>query len=323
MFSQVLHTNSTNVRSRNALITAARFAWQRVSLRVASALAPEKAVETAVRLFSTPPRYPHTPAEVQFLANGERFAVQAGTVTLAAWRFGNALRPAIMVSHGWGGRGAQLRSFVKPLVEAGYQVVLFDHAGHGQSGGGEATLVHFIEGLDAMVQAVEAPGVKVAGMIGHSLGAAAVAAWLNSNGREMRVVLVAPPTSVERYSGFFARRLGISESVRRAMQERIERRYNKRWQEFELPQSVAKTRAQLLVVHDAHDDYVGIASGLALARAWKGARFVRTEGLGHRAILRDPTIVRDAADFIADRVVFAPAPARGESSAFAEPAPIA
>jgi pimeloyl-ACP methyl ester carboxylesterase len=228
----------------------------------------------------------------------------------------------VIASHGWGGRGAQLRSFVKPLVDSGYQVILFDHAGHGVSGGGEATLVHFIQDLDAVAGAVEARGAKVAAMIGHSLGAAAIGAWLNANAREMRTVLIAPPTSVERYSGFFARRLGLREPVRRAMQERIERRHGRRWQEFELPQSVANVAAAALIVHDADDSFVSIASGLALARAWRDARFVRTQGLGHRAVLRDATVVRDAVDFIADRVVFAPAPGRGETSPFAAPAPL-
>lgn len=322
MSSQALTSNSTNVRNPGPLQAVASLAWHRLSLAVAATFAPEKAADTAARLFSTPPRYAHTAAELEMLETGTRFDVRVGFVTLAAWRFGREEAPAVVLSHGWGGRGAQLRSFVAPLVAAGYQVVLFDHAGHGLSGGSEATLVHFIQALDAVAAALEAKGVKLAGLVGHSLGAAAAGAWLNTTQREVRAVLVAPPTSVERYSGFFARRLGLREPLRRAMQERIERRYGRRWQEFELPHSVANVRAAALVVHDAEDSAVAIASGLALARAWRGARFVRTRGLGHRAVLRDASVVRDAVDFIADRVVFPPAPARGETSAYAGPAPI-
>jgi pimeloyl-ACP methyl ester carboxylesterase len=107
------------------------------------------------------------------------------------------------------------------------------------------------------------------------------------------------------------------------MQQRFERRLGHRWDEFELPQSVARVRAKALVVHDAGDREVSPAGGLALARAWPGARFVRTEGLGHRAILRDAQVVIDAVDFIADRVVFPQPPRKGEASAYFEPAPIA
>lgn len=139
--------------------------------------------------------------------------------------------------------------------------------------------------------------------------------------RELRAVLIAPPTSVERYSGFFARKLGIPEPVRRAMQERFERSLGQRWSQFELPQAVADVRAKALVIHDAGDREVAQAGGIALARAWPGARFSGTRGLGHRLILRDATVVRDAVDFLAGEVEFAPPPPRG-AAAFGAPAPI-
>jgi pimeloyl-ACP methyl ester carboxylesterase len=323
MSSPSLSMISTNVRYLNAFSRAATLAWHRVNLAIVSALAPEKAVDTAVRLFSTAPRYAHTARELELLKSGARYDVTMGFSRLAVWRFGDADRRAVVLCHGWGGRGAQLREFVKPLLEAGYQVALFDHAGHGMSQGAEASLVHFIRGLDAVVGKIEGAGAQVVGLVGHSLGAAAVASWLNSTQREIRSVLVAPPTSLERYSGFFARRFGIREPVRRAMQEHFERRHGQRWNAFELPQSVARVRASALVIHDESDRDVSIASGMALARAWRDARFVRTHGLGHRAILRNAEVVRDSIDFLGDHVVFPPPPASGEVSAYREPAPIA
>ncbi len=308
--------NSTNVRNKAA------FAWNRARLSIASIVAPERAMEIAARLFATPPRFAHTPREQELLATGERFDVDAPDGRLAAWRFGRADRPAVIVSHGWGGRGAQFRAFVPALLDADYQVIVFDHAGHGLSEGGESSLIHFMRDVGAVVSHVEIRGAKVVAMIGHSLGAAAAGAWLNTSRREMRVVLVAPPTSVARYFGWFARRLGLPESLRAQLQGRFERRLGHRWDEFELPQSVRNVRATALVVHDAGDREVSPASGLALAREWPGARFLRTEGLGHRAILRDPQVVADAVDFIVDRVVFAPPPRKGEAKAYFEPSPI-
>jgi pimeloyl-ACP methyl ester carboxylesterase len=308
--------NSTNVRS------IWTYAWTRLNLAVTAALAPAKAVDTAARLFATPPRHDHTPRELELLSTGTRYAVASAHGPLAAWRFGRADRPAVVLVHGWGGRGAQLRAFVPELLDAGFQVILFDHAGHGYSGAGQSSLVHFIAGLEAVIAEADARGVKIAGLVGHSLGAAAIGTWLNQTRRAIHAVLIAPPTSVERYSGHFARRLGISEPVRHAMQERFERTLGRRWSDFELPHAVANVRAPALVIHDAGDREVPHASGLALARTWKGARFVRTEGLGHRLILRDPAVVRDAVDFLEGEVVFAPPPASGERRAFNAPAPI-
>jgi pimeloyl-ACP methyl ester carboxylesterase len=270
---------------------------------VTSALAPEAAVDIAARLFTTPPRFAHTPAELELLEQGARFDVPSSVGRLAAWRFGDASRAAIITSHGWGGRGAQFRAFVPAFVDAGYQVIVFDHAAHGLSSGTEATLVHFIQGLEAVVGGVESNGARVAGVIGHSLGAAAATGWLNESRREMRAVLVAPPISLQRYSRFFARRVGITEPIRRAMQERFERRFGKPWDDFELPKSVERIQARALVIHDEHDRDVVIASGQALARAWPDAKFLRTQGLGHHRILRDPAVVADAVNFVSTACV--------------------
>jgi pimeloyl-ACP methyl ester carboxylesterase len=310
-------TNSTNVRNSLAAVL------QRVELALAARLDRARAVEIAARLFCTPPRFAHTARELELLSTGTRYTVASKHGAIAAWQFGNPARDAVVLAHGWGGRGAQLGAFVPALLEAGYQVILFDNVSHGASEGSTASIVHFWHGLEAVVGAAERAGTRIAGFVGHSMGAASIAAWLNETRRETRVVLVAPPISVERYSGYFARRAGIAEPVRRAMQERIERALGRRWSEFELPQSVANVRAAALVVHDRGDEEVSFGSGLRLARAWKDARLVATDGLGHNRILRDPDVVRDAVDFIANRVVFAPPPAKGETSPYAAPAAIA
>ena len=312
----VASLNSTNVRH------AVAYAWHRLQLSVASALAPRRAVALAARLFATPPGIPHTEKERAFLEAGEGGIATAEGMTLATWRYGDAHDPVVILSHGWGGRGAQLRSFVQPLRERGFQVVLFDHVGHGASPGEAATLVHFVRGLDAVARAQEARGATIAGVLGHSLGAAAAIAWLNDTQRDLRAVLVASPISVERYSAFFARRFGIGESVRRAMQDHFERALGKPWRDFELPQGVARVRAKALVVHDEGDHDVSFGAGVQLARALPGCGFLATRGLGHRAILREAGVTRDAADFIAGRVAFAPPPSPGQRRAWDAPAPL-
>lgn len=300
MQAQALLPNSTNVRNAMAL------AWTRLQLGVSSAMAPRKAAEKAQKLFMTPPRIAHPQRERELLATGRGFVVQAGLARLAAWRFGRADRPAILLSHGWGGRGAQFRAFVPALVDAGFQAIVFDHAAHGHSEGHEASLVHFIRDLEAVASALEEKGTKIVGAIGHSLGAAALGGWLKKTGRTDRVVLIAPPNSVQRYSRRFARHLGLSERVRQEMQKGIEQRLETPWSDFELPGAVAGIEAPALVIHDTDDREVPAASGLSVARAWQDARWVETQGLGHRRILRDATVVRDAIDFLKDEVRFSP-----------------
>jgi hypothetical protein len=58
----------------------------------------------------------------------------------------------------------------------------------------------------------------------------------------------------------------------------------------------------LLVVHDRDDNEVPWQDGAIIARAWPDAVFSSTGGIGHRRILRDPSVIRAVATFVAERV---------------------
>ncbi len=308
--------NSTYVLIRRYLRTSIRLQHLlhpaiRARMHIISLLAPRIALQHALDRFVTPPRFAHSAHEKKLIALARPHNIDTAHGTIAAWAIGIATNPAVILCHGWGGRGAQLRGFVAPLVDAGYQVVLFDHIGHGFSDGKKAALVDFWRGLEAVWDALIDRGVPVHGMVSHSLGGAAVASALRRSltrrhieAPPPRVVLIAPPASLIRYSRLFARYFGIPERVRRAMQWRFERQYGVAWDEFELPHSVSMIDAPALFIHDHDDQDTRLAGSIALASAWPDARFHATRGLGHRRVLRDQSVIQATVDFIADKVVF-------------------
>lgn len=324
-------TNSTIVRSMFELAATARqLPWRALpqiaahqaaiaAMRTASAVAPRWALKHAVETFVTPPRFMHSAAERRLMEASTAMTLTTPMGKIAAWRIGPARAPVVLISHGWGGRGAQLRAFIEPLLAAGYQVTYFDHIGHGMSDQHQATLVDMWKGIEAVWDALADRGLVVEGMIAHSLGGAAVASALRRNlsrkqvnvtaSPKPRVVLIAPPSSLIRYSRLFARYIGIPERIRDAMQWRFEQRTGVAWSEFELPHSVDSINAPALFIHDADDRETRLQGSVALASAWPDARFMATQGLGHRRILRDKRVIAAAIDFIGDRVHFARPPA--------------
>ena len=193
------------------------------------------------------------------------------------------------------------------------------------SEGREAPITDFAKGVAAVARAVLAEGAVVAGFVGHSLGCAGIGIALRGELRELknvRVVQIAPPASLIRYSRFFARMVGLPERIRAAMQWRLEQKIGVNWQEFEMPGAVSDLTAKALVIHDQNDKDVRIESGLTVARSWPDARFKRTYGLGHRKVLRDQSVIAATADFLADRVAFLPPPQADEWTAFPGPAPL-
>jgi pimeloyl-ACP methyl ester carboxylesterase len=53
-----------------------------------------------------------------------------------------------------------------------------------------------------------------------------------------------------------------------------------------------------LVIHDVDDAGVPWQQGRQIAEAWPGAQFVKTQGLGHNRILRDPAVIGRVVAFI-------------------------
>ncbi len=79
--------------------------------------------------------------------------------------------PTVVLVHGWGSRASRLGALAVALVEAGFRVVAFDAPAHGESTGRFASLPEFAR---ALVDVAEAAG-PIHGLVGHSLGGAAVA----------------------------------------------------------------------------------------------------------------------------------------------------
>jgi pimeloyl-ACP methyl ester carboxylesterase len=323
--------NSTFVRlfSPRHCLDSGKRGLMRAAVGAASLIAPRMVLKRASRLFITPPRFAHSAPEQRLLNSGTAMSIASPIGTIAAWRFGDINHPAIIMSHGWGGRGAQFRAFVPRLIEAGYQVVLFDHIGHGMSEHREAALADFWKGLEAVWDHLAARNIVVKAMIGHSLGAAALASALRRplsrqhlNVPVPRAVLIAPPASLIGYSRLFVHYLGIPERIRSAMQFRLEQATGVKWDEFELPASVETINAPALFIHDEDDRETRLTGSLALSRTWPDARLHVTQGLGHRRILRDKKTIQCAIDFIDDKVEFDPPPAPGEHTAFAGPSPL-
>lgn len=278
---------------REKISTNVRLSTARAGLAALSRVAPERAAAAAERLFFTPPRPRRSRGEA-LLATARRFDVRGEEGPLAVWQWGRG--PAVVLLHGWGGRAAQLSSFVAPLLERGFSVVAFDAPGHGRSGRGLSSAPQFARALRVVADAVGG----AAGVVAHSLGSAAVALAIRDGLDAGRVVFLAPPADPPAWVGPFATRLRLAPGVVERMRERSERRIGRRWEELDIPRLVPSFAAPLLVVHDHEDAEVPIADGARIAAAWPGARLIETTGLGHQRLLRDPEVVARAVAFLAD-----------------------
>ena len=298
--------NSTTVRSVPIWLGLLR-----TYFGVTSRLLPHVARRQAERLFTRPPRYAGRQTEP---VPARRETVIAGAHRLAVGQAGPAEAPAVLLSHGWGGRGVQMARFVQPLLERGYRVVWFDQPGHGETGHGPVGLPD----LTAAVTALTTTHGPFVAAVGHSLGAAALALALRGGLALQRVVFVCPPASLREHTHNFARYLHITPRVREAMRKRLERRYSLPFEQIDRIEELAQVRIPALFVHDNDDDQIPIEHTLRLAAHMEQARVLRTHGLGHHRILRHAGVVGAVAAFIAGEDTALPA----ELPALPVPAPL-
>lgn len=271
----------------------------RGAFRFLSATVPGVASRVAADLFMKPRRFPTPPREKAILVKGTPFTVKLGTSTeVRAWRFGEG--PVVLLAHGWEGRGSQLTPFVAPLVERGYSVVTFDAPGHGASAGSRSSLPHFAWALRVVADAVSEAGnsAGIHAVIAHSFGCAAATLALRDGLAIQRVVYLSPPLNPVEYTARFGDILGLNTATIHQMQKRIEERFARKWSDYSLAESARGMNTPLLIVHDRDDRETLWSEGAALAAAWPQARLLTTEGLGHRRILRDASVIGEVTRFI-------------------------
>ncbi|UJR84689.1 alpha/beta hydrolase [Sandaracinus amylolyticus] len=287
--------NSTNVRPRDrgdAIPAALKAA--RAALQVAAAASPDVAARLAERIFTTVRRAPRPARELEALARARHFLIPSEGAPLAAWEWGEA-GPRVLLVHGWEGRGSQLAPIGERLAALGFRAVAFDAPAHGDTPGATCT---FFDVANAIQHAARALGPLHA-IVAHSMGGAALTWAVRSHGLAKRYVVIAPPADLRDFSRGFARMMGLSDDLRARMEQRIEERYDVSLEDVVTEKTAATQYAPLLVVHDLGDQEVPFDKGRRLADAWPGATLMRTEGLGHRRILREREVVRAVERFVA------------------------
>lgn len=256
---------------------------------IAGRFAPALAATIADRRFWHPRRLPMRDWEQDIAARAERITTRFG---LSALRWGGP-GPTVLMLHGWEGRPTQFAALIAPLLAAGRRVIALDAPAHGQSPGHQADPVAF---ADALLE-ISAELPRLEAVIGHSMGAAAVAIALSRGLRTDRAVLIAGPASLSGVMDRGASAVGLTATTREHLLRLTEQRIGLAVSALDVAVIGKTLQVPALIVHDQDDDQVPVAEAEAIASAWTGARLLRTRGLGHWRVLRDAGVVSAISEF--------------------------
>ncbi|MFO7189023.1 MAG: alpha/beta hydrolase [Pseudomonadota bacterium] len=257
---------------------------QRTLFSLASRIVPRRAAEYFYRNWGRTRRYPLPESEVAAIESAVcRSLPFAPDRHIETYRWGQG--PVALLVHGWHGRASQYWAVIEHLRLAGYKVVAFDAPGHGRSSGDRYDLLE----MTAAVERVAAQYGEIELVVAHSFGCLAAAGALVDGARFHRVTFVAPPASLRRATDTVLDAVGMSQRARAIFIDKLEQRYGRNiWRRYDfaaIGRDIAP-RAQFTVIHDVDDREVDWRQGKQVSDHLPGSRFIRTEGLGHRRILR-------------------------------------
>lgn len=273
------------------------FRW---GLGASQRLWPALAVRAADRLFGTPlpPKWLGRRRAWSPAWQLEQWPFEDASLTLYSRPIAPQ-GPVVLLVHGWGGHAGQMLALADTLAAQGMRPMIVEMPAHGRSRGSTSNLPQFARVIEYVSARLQQQGYSVHGLVAHSLGANA-GAYAASRGLPVnRLVLLAPPASPYEYTRLFAHVFGLSETTRAAMQHRVEAREGILMPQFEPAAVGPRIHLPTLVVHDRQDNINHFADGVAYSQTIEGARLVATDGLGHRHILKDDTVLKQVAAFLA------------------------
>lgn len=260
---------------------------RRVGLSLYARVSPTGAASLVNRQFFRPSRLP-MPSRYEYLLDEADSHTQlhhgAHTIPIYSWGEG----PTVLGVHGWSGAGIQFGAYVKPLVAAGYRVVLFDAPAHGRAQGSQTDLFEMAE----VVRRVGQSTGPVHAILAHSLGSLAAARALTHGLNAKNLVLLAPPSDLSSVVNGLGATLGVPASVLRDHRRMMEDRFGEDlWNQLSLPHLASGLPGTGLVVYDSDDRHVPPSQSERVRVSWTVADVLQTRGLGHHRLLWHPDVV--------------------------------
>lgn len=255
---------------------------------------------TVEKLFFTPHSYQPSSSQNLRLQAGRRFQVQVDGKTVQCWQLGHG--PGILFVHGWNGRGIQFHPFFNQLTSAGYSAVIFDAPAHGESQGRITNGFEIAETVRELLS--QNHELDIQGIVAHSLGASAVIMALSRLDYCPDAVLIAPALKLKEILYDTFDHHGIPKLVYQSMIAEIEVALGYYLNRDNPHLLVKDIKSKLLIVHDREDRTVPYEDSKEVSNKCSNVTLHTTEGLGHKRVLGDRSVVELAlGHFDRNRVV--------------------
>ena len=259
------------------------------------AVSPSLTTKFAAKLFTTPIRHKLPKRELHM----ERESVQKSIVVteiqkeIVVYEYGKSNKKILLV-HGWSGRGTQLVKIADELLKLGYMTISFDAPAHGKSKGNSSIMIEFI----ASILEIEKQYGPFEFAIGHSLGGMSVLNAIKQNLQVKKAVIIGSGDIIQDIIDDFICKLQLRPEYGIKLRNHFEAKFGGKMDDYSAYKAAEKTEIPVLVIHDKDDDDVSVKAAYNIQKHLKQSEIMITEGLGHRKILGDETVIQKIREFI-------------------------
>jgi pimeloyl-ACP methyl ester carboxylesterase len=210
---------------------------------------------------------------------------------------GRKSRGRMLLCHGWEGYAFNFAALIAAAVDAGWEVIAFDHLSHGDSGGTQSGLPI---ALSTLIEVASSAG-PVDVLVGHSLGGAA-SVWATANGKvkTKKLVLLAPFYDTSHLTRLWAKAHFLADHFLEGLQAELEAMAELTFEDFMPHKLGPQIATPTLIIHDPKDPVTGFKHSKKLAALNENVTLTPAEKMGHIRLLADAEHVAQMMKFASD-----------------------
>lgn len=267
----------------------------RVAAKILEVTSPKLAAKFAMKIFTTPVKFPLPKREKDMNANTRQEMVQVPALgkKICVYHYGESDKKVLLV-HGWSGRGTQLHSIADKLLKNGYSTISFDAPAHGKSEGKTSDMTEFIK---CILELNKQYG-PFEFAIGHSLGAMAVLNAIKRGLKVNKAVGIGSGDVIEDIMDGFTKQMGMDIATGKLMIRLFEKKFGETINSYSAYIAAKDVAIPVLLFHDEDDTDVPVTAAYHIKEHLRNAELVITKGLGHRKILGDSKVIKKIIQFI-------------------------
>jgi pimeloyl-ACP methyl ester carboxylesterase len=258
-------------------------------------IAPKLATQFAAKLFITPIKYKIPKREFHMDENSAQKIIFIPSINkeIVVYFYGKSEKKILLV-HGWSGRGTQLVKIADELLDLGYSTISFDAPAHGKSKGNSSIMIEFI----ASILELDNQFGPFEFAIGHSLGGMSIINAINQNLKVKKAVIIGSGDIIQDIIDNFVHSLKLKPTISIKLREYFESKYNEKMDSYSTSVAAKEVKTPVLIIHDTHDEDVNVKAAYQIKENLSNAEILVTEGLGHRKILGNNTVINKIVEFI-------------------------